>query len=217
MPETLANQEKTGFSYDASFGSNQFVSFRGGTCFPFTPWNFKEERKFSILEIPLVAQDKALVRENESCLEKSLDYCKRLIDLIRIHNGVFTVLWHACVSKLSRAYLTSSYHTIIQYASRYNPWFTNCITLANWWKLRNEVTIEAKERGDSKLEFDVMSPKNYDGFSINLYLPKHSREVKIFVEGDQLPKNQIVINENSLLFSFKLSKGFNKVIVELVE
>ena len=213
VPETWRYQQKASFDYDTSFGYNQLVGFRAGTCFPFTPWDSKDEKKFSILEIPLVVQDNALLGENNmSCLsEKALGKCTKLLDVTHSYNGVITLLWHACVSKETRPYWIDAYRKVLEYASRYSPWYTNCASLAAWWRLRSQVTLEKKKRDGSELEFSVISPKEFKGFSISLHLLGKPKNVKIFINGEHLDDDKISMKDNALLFSINVSKGTNEV------
>jgi peptidoglycan/xylan/chitin deacetylase (PgdA/CDA1 family) len=213
LPETWEYQQEAGFVYDASLGYNQLVGFRAGTCFPFTPWDSEGEKRFTILELPLVVQDKALFGDsNADCiLKKAFDKCGKLLDVTYNHNGVFTVLWHACVSRVTKPYLVDFYRKMIKYASRYDPWYANCTSLTSWWKLRSKIRLEPEKVIKSELEFSAVSPEDFEGFSISLHLPKNPRAVQVFIRDKRLDDEKILRKEDELLISFDLVEGKNQV------
>jgi hypothetical protein len=93
-PETWLLWESLGMAYDASVGYADYVGFRAGTCYPYKPWLFSQQREANLLEIPLLAMDTTLLRymnlQPEQALSKLLD----LVDRCRAVGGVFTLVWH---------------------------------------------------------------------------------------------------------------------------
>jgi peptidoglycan/xylan/chitin deacetylase (PgdA/CDA1 family) len=92
-PEVL---EQIGVKYDASLGFAEHFGFRNGTCYPFHLYNFKEERKFEFVSIPLHAMDttfyskKYLHTKPQDVMHKLLP----IMDEIYLFNGYFSILWH---------------------------------------------------------------------------------------------------------------------------
>ena len=59
-PETWAHWEQCGLAYDSTVGYADRVGFRAGTCVPFFPWLYEENRRGEILEIPLIVMDRTI-------------------------------------------------------------------------------------------------------------------------------------------------------------
>jgi hypothetical protein len=49
--------ERAGFAYDSTLGFAEVAGFRNGACFAFPPYDFKNEKPYPFLEIPLVLMD----------------------------------------------------------------------------------------------------------------------------------------------------------------
>jgi hypothetical protein len=210
-PVTWINQQKVSLIYDASFGFNQLVGYRAGTCFPFNPWDGSNNKKLDILEIPLILQDRAILGEGNHWTKKSWNICKKLVDTTYRYNGVFTALWHACVSKLTKSQLIPAYRELAKYASKYDPWFATCESIASWWNLRTRT--ELIKNNDSGLKFNAVSPAPFRGFSIELYLPRNLQDAEILVRNKRLDDDRVLKRDVGLLFSFDLLQGSNSIIV----
>lgn len=218
IPDTWKDQESSGLVYDATFGYAQDVGFRAGTCLPFRPWDFVNKRRISILEIPLVIMDGTFFQKQYLRLppEKAFQMCKELVDVVHRYHGVLTLSWHPYTMLIDRKRNWSwlnFYKDILIYSLRYNPWYTSGKRLAEWWNLRRRVSFTDISWYRSKLNFCINSPKNYNGFSLRIYVPQDSRNVKLFVNNEKLAKKNIVKKGKFLLFSFNLLKGKNEVRV----
>jgi hypothetical protein len=93
-PETWLDWEACGLSYDSTVGFADHVGFRAGTCFPYRPWLFAENREANLLEIPLLVMDCTLVDYMGLSREQSLATVNECVDRCRAVGGVFTLLWH---------------------------------------------------------------------------------------------------------------------------
>lgn len=83
-----------GAEYDCSIGYADRVGFRHGACFPFAPYDLRDERAFPVLELPLTVMDVALYRQASDAAE-ALARCRAVLD--RAHAlgwGGTSVLWH---------------------------------------------------------------------------------------------------------------------------
>ena len=67
-PEVL---ESSGISNDFTLGFQDQIGFRVGTGFEYYLWNNKEDRKFNIIETPLIIMDGCLLIESEYSVEKA--------------------------------------------------------------------------------------------------------------------------------------------------
>ena len=93
-PGTWLDWETCGLSYDSTVGFADHVGFRAGTCFPYRPWLFAENREANLLEIPLIVMDCTLVDYMGLSREQSLATVKECVEHCRAVGGVFTLLWH---------------------------------------------------------------------------------------------------------------------------
>src|SRR5205085_2791052 len=56
-PNTWRDWEDCGLAYDSTLTHASVAGFRAGTCIPYHPWNFAENRPFRLLEIPLIVME----------------------------------------------------------------------------------------------------------------------------------------------------------------
>jgi hypothetical protein len=95
-PESWLHWERCGLQYDSTVGFADHAGFRAGTCVPYLPWLWKENRRADVLEIPLIMMDATLVAEQYMALDADQirEIVKRLVRRCAVVGGVFTVLWH---------------------------------------------------------------------------------------------------------------------------
>lgn len=93
-PRLLAELELAGSDYDCSIGWSDVIGFRSGACFAYPPYDFREERPSTFVEIPLVMMDHAirlLVERHENVYEA----VSQLLRSSRQYGwGGVSVLWH---------------------------------------------------------------------------------------------------------------------------
>ena len=89
--ETWHHYEAAGLVCDSTLGYADDVGFRAGTCVPYRPWLFSSNRESTVVEIPLLVMDQALLRLS---VRDAVEKVSRLIALCRNVGGVFTLLWH---------------------------------------------------------------------------------------------------------------------------
>src|SRR4030065_531226 len=73
-PLTWRNQEKTGLLYDATLSFADHTGFRCGICMPFQPFDFVENRKLNIWELPLPVMEDSLRAYNYQNLTPEAAY-----------------------------------------------------------------------------------------------------------------------------------------------
>jgi hypothetical protein len=106
-PETWLHWEQCGLAYDSSVGYSDRAGFRAGTCWPYHPWLWKENRRAELLEIPLIVMDQTLVSPRYMGLgpDESLAVVRDLLRKCAAVGGVFTLLWHNnCLGRPYSAY-----------------------------------------------------------------------------------------------------------------
>ncbi len=95
--ETPSILEKVGFSYDSTGGYADHVGFRYGTSRPFPLWDWKEGKKLSIMEKPLIVMEGTIVDGKYMGLgysEKTLHIISLLHKRALMYGGNFVILWH---------------------------------------------------------------------------------------------------------------------------
>lgn len=93
-PESWADWESCGLAYDSTVGFADQAGFRCGTCWPYLPWLWHEDRCADLLEIPLLVMDATLVNYMKLSPRQSLESVRELWKKCELHGGVFTLLWH---------------------------------------------------------------------------------------------------------------------------
>ena len=64
MRVTPSVHAEAGFQYDSTLGFNDNVGFRFGTCYPWQLYDIHREQELSLMEIPLIIQDTALLNRD---------------------------------------------------------------------------------------------------------------------------------------------------------
>lgn len=106
-PETWQHWEQCGLAYDSTVGYADRVGFRAGTCWPYAPWLWNQDRPAHLLEIPLVVMDRTLAASVYMSMTpgESLAALRKLLRNCQAVGGVFTLLWHnSCLTHPWSAY-----------------------------------------------------------------------------------------------------------------
>jgi hypothetical protein len=111
-PQTWVEWDSLGLAYDSTVGFADHVGFRAGTCFPYQPWLWSEQRKAVLIEIPLLVMDSMLFGYMKLSAEQAQMVVLDLVDRCRAVGGVFTVAWHN-TSLLNLSH-TAIYRTLVQ-------------------------------------------------------------------------------------------------------
>ncbi len=93
-PQSWVQWDSLGLAYDSSVGFADHYGFRAGTCFPYRPWLWSEERVADLIEIPLHATDSALMSYMKLNAKQSLLALHDLVSRCRAVGGVFALAWH---------------------------------------------------------------------------------------------------------------------------
>lgn len=85
-----------GIKLDTTCSYTDNVGFRFGTCYPFKPYNFKDNIEYDLYELPLIIMDVSLQSDMYMNLspDEGLVRIKMLMDKVHKFNGIFTLLWH---------------------------------------------------------------------------------------------------------------------------
>lgn len=134
LKETPAIQSSTGLKYDSSLGFNANVGFRFGTARPWQLYDWVNESRSNILEIPLIAQDVSLFRTNKGLgldSETAVEYLKLLASKVKDVGGVLTLSWHP--SYIINKEWRTAYERILKYLKQEGAWFATIRQLGDWW------------------------------------------------------------------------------------
>ena len=132
VPSTWELLSKAGFEYDSSFGYADCAGFRNGMCYPFKPYNLRNEKIVEIIEIPQVIMDGTLF-DNYMRLDtnSAWEITRKLINNVEQCHGVITVIWHNhSFSDEKRKF----YEKILKYCAEKNAWMTSGEHISTWWK-----------------------------------------------------------------------------------
>lgn len=86
--------DRCGITSDSSVGYNEFAGFRAGTAKPFYPYDFKRERPFNVIEIPLTIMDGTLLQYKKFSVDEAVMFCSTIIDNLKVTGGVLVIDWH---------------------------------------------------------------------------------------------------------------------------
>lgn len=134
VPYTWELLAKAGFKYDTTFGYNDMVGFRNGMCHPFKPYDLENDKEFDIYEMPLNIMDAAIFNRAMPS-EETWNTTKELIDTVKRHNGVLTVLWHNNTFNCPyRKNWAKFYEKILKYCREKNAWMTSGEEILRRWE-----------------------------------------------------------------------------------
>ena len=90
---TSRDQEKL-FDYDSTLGFADMIGFRRGTCMPFRLYDLMSDIQLDLIEIPLIVMEQTLKSYMNLNIDDAYVRVVEMIDKIKQHNGLFTLLWH---------------------------------------------------------------------------------------------------------------------------
>lgn len=168
--------QKTGFTYDTSLGYTSNIGFRGGICHPFYPFNYSDNKRFDLVEIPLAVMDGALITEYKK-LSIAWKKLKNLILKVRKFNGLITLDWHQRLfyDKEFKIY-SKLYKRCLELFKQQNAFVTNAKSITNWWDLRSKITIKLISSKKSKNSYNIVTVKKINNFCIKI-CNKNKKEV----------------------------------------
>jgi hypothetical protein len=93
--------EKAELVFDSTLGFSEMVGFRNGASFAFPPYDFKSEKPYRFLEIPLVLMDVSLEAASRNLGEDAQGLANEVMQESRRWGwGGISVLWHNPVEPL---------------------------------------------------------------------------------------------------------------------
>lgn len=132
---TLDILEELGFHYDSTLGFAEQPGFRNGTAYPFFPWNFREERPYRVLEIPLVLMDTTLRSYTGTPKDEIPARIDALMAETRRFGGCLTVLWHnSFFSGYKYAGWKTLYGYLLEQGYTQGAWMTSAERVSLHWR-----------------------------------------------------------------------------------
>lgn len=117
-------QAEAGFKYDSTLGFNDNVGFRFGTCYPWRLYDLHEKKKLSIVEVPFIIQDGAMLNPLKGMrLDKDMafQYVEQITEVVEQVGGVLTLLWHP--NAVINPPWWHLYLRTLEYLKQKNAWF----------------------------------------------------------------------------------------------
>lgn len=138
-PQTYAVLDAAGFEYDATFGFNDAVGFRGGTGQAFRPLGVDR-----LVELPLIIQDTALFLARRMHLdeEDAFALCRRVIAEARTFGCGLAVLWHLRSLAPERCW-DGFYSRLLAYLDGEGAWMAPAGEVVRFYRHRRSVRLDA--------------------------------------------------------------------------
>jgi hypothetical protein len=127
--------EEAGFQYDSTVGFNDNIGFRFGSCYPWYLYDLIHEKEMSVLEIPLIIQDTAMLSPVKGLRldeETAFEYIKLLIGAVEKVGGVLTLLWHP--NYILNLSWWNLYLSTLQYLKEKDAWFGTMKEIGKCWE-----------------------------------------------------------------------------------
>jgi peptidoglycan/xylan/chitin deacetylase (PgdA/CDA1 family) len=127
--------EGAGLRFDSTLGFNDNVGFRFGTCHPWRLYDLESDRRLSVVEVPLIVQDGALLRQDKGLRldeDTALEYVLRMAGEVERVGGVLTLLWHA--DAIATPVWLRVYERALSSLRDRNPWFASVREIGEYWK-----------------------------------------------------------------------------------
>ena len=127
--------EQAGLRFDSTLGFNDNVGFRFGTCHPWKIHDLRAEEPLSVIEIPLIVQDGAMLRPDKGLRldrDRAYEYVRRMVDGVERVGGVLTLLWHT--RTVADRVAWELYAEILEFLKTRDPWFATVGEVGRHWE-----------------------------------------------------------------------------------
>ena len=129
IPKTWSIQSEIGFIYDTTLGFRETVGFRSGYCFPHYLYDFANEKKLDIIELPMTIMDSALLLSEKPKIE-----FKNILENVKRFNGLLVLNWHQCsFDKKDYSDRLEMYKYILKILKKDNAYVDTCKNIIEWW------------------------------------------------------------------------------------
>ncbi|MDP8233011.1 MAG: hypothetical protein P9L91_10150 [Candidatus Zophobacter franzmannii] len=131
--------EETEINYDSTIGFWEHIGYRCGTAYPFFPFNFKENRPYRILEIPLTVMDTTLMSSHCMNLSPLQGYLRvrKLIKNAKKYGSHVNLLWHnTSFERIDYPFWGIVYWMLMRYAQKKKGMLLSITDLYRIWSAR---------------------------------------------------------------------------------
>jgi hypothetical protein len=161
--------DRTGFSYDSTFGYNETVGYRAGTAQAYKPLGATH-----LLELPLLVMDTALFYPNYLNLSdaNAEKVVWKVIDEVEQFGGALTINWHDRSIAPERLW-DDFYFKLVGELKGRGAWFPTAAQAVSWFRQRRSAVLEAvhEENGTIKIKASVKRNPCLPGLRIRVYQP----------------------------------------------
>jgi hypothetical protein len=139
---TLRAHQAAGLAWDSSLAFNDAPGLRRGIALPFRPWDEENGRSLSVIQLPVLAMDAALLGDGATA-DEAVEALWGSIGEVRAVGGLGVLDWHVRMSypanrryrSCGEAYLG----TLDRLAGADDLWVTDLGTIERWWREREAV------------------------------------------------------------------------------
>lgn len=162
---TPAILENAGFTYDATWGYNACVGFRGGTTQVFRPAGAQR-----LLELPLLIQDTALFSARRMGLSQTegIQAIEQMLRQTQEMGGVFTINWHMR-SVGPEKWWDDPYRYVLRKAEDRSAWTATAGDVVEWFALRRSVRFSEVHLERGAVKISCKGNPKLPGLSLQLY------------------------------------------------
>lgn len=128
-------QCEAGFKYDSTLGFNDNLGFRFGTCYPWHLYDLKAGKELSIIEVPLIVQDGAMLNPTKGMRldeDTAFQYVVQITEAVEEVGGILTLSWHP--NQIIQSDWWNLYCRTLNYLTEKNPWFASVKEIGMWWE-----------------------------------------------------------------------------------
>jgi len=131
-PEVL---QKNGIKYDTTLGFAESIGFRNSYCHPYYLYDFKNNCRSEVLEIPLIVMDTTLRKYCRINQHEVLSILDPLIPEIEKFEGVLTLSWHnTSFSEYKYRGWSKIYSDLLCHLRTKNAWLTKASEIYFFYK-----------------------------------------------------------------------------------
>jgi len=170
VPDSWRAQESAGFSYDSTLGFADHEGFRGGSAFPFYPYDLVLERRMDLLEIPLTVMDATLRKYRRLQGNEAEMAILAVLDEALAVGGLATLLWHNdSFYDPEFPGLSHLYEAALAWLSERDAYVGTCREIDRWWRSREAVELSPLEGG--RRGWRLTAPEEIEGLVLRVWLP----------------------------------------------
>jgi hypothetical protein len=192
VPESWLEQKQSGFLYDSTFGFANQSGFRSSLAFPFYPYDFKEEQRIELLEIPLVIMDRTYSKYQKGSIDKIEKEILNITKNLEDSQGLLCILWHThMVKELGFEGYAELYEKILTFFHQNNYFVSSGWGIMNWWKGREGFKLKQEKYEGSRYSWEFESAEQVQNVVLELNSEKVQKIEVIGGKYEILPNKEV--------------------------